>query len=212
MIQQIGHTGGVNGLPLQLLEDLHGEGDHQRDQAVGLAGGMLRHPHELGRDLREGQVDERGVQQRVEQLELRFVQIRRQPDDLVAHDVVVGHDHGDKGIDIHHDQVVTLDGDAGLGGGQSKRGVMGHTGDQFARLVDDLVQLRHLAMQGFVDALGLLNGEFVLLHQFIDVDPVAGRRGDTSGGGVGLLQQAQLFQARQFVAHGGGRYLQPGQL
>ena len=78
--------------------------------------------------------------------------------------------------------------------------------------VDDPVQLLHLQVQRVVYALGLLNGELLAAHQLVDIEPVAGRGGDPSGGGVGLFQQSQLRQVGHLVADGGGGHIQSGQL
>ena len=67
-------------------------------------------------------------------------------------------------------------------------------------------------MKGVVDLLCLLQAEALLLHQLIDIQPVALGGGYPPGGGVGLLQIAQLRQVGQIVADGGGGYVQLGQL
>ena len=48
------------------------------------------------------------------------------------------------------------------------------------------------------------DGEPLALHQLVDIQPVALGGGHPPGGGVGLLQIAQLRQVRQLVADGGG--------
>ena len=89
---------------------------------------------------------------------------------------------------------------------------MGHVGDNFTRLINHLIQLCHLDVQRFIDSLGLLEGELVLLHQLIDIHPIARGRGDATGGGVGLLQQTELLQIGHLITNGGGGHIQAGQL
>ena len=188
---------------LQALQHLHGEGHHQGDEPVGLAGGVLGHPHQLRGDLRQRQAGEGGVQQGVEHLQLGLRQIGGQADEPVAHHVGVGHHHNDEGVVLHHQQVKAPDGHLVHAGGEGEGGVVGQPGHHPARLVQHPVQLLHLQAQGLVHALGLLQGELVLLHQLVDVEPVALGRGDAPGGGVGLLQQAHGLQIRHVVADGG---------
>ena len=64
--------------------------------------------------------------------------------------------------------------------------------------------LLHLVFQGLVQALGLVQREAVVLHQFIHIQPVACRARHAAGGGVGLLQKACLGEHGHFIADGGG--------
>ena len=203
----MGQTRGVDGALLQALQHLHSERHHQGDKPIGLPGRMLGHPHQLRGDLLQRQAGKGGVQQGVEHLKLGFRQVGGQADEPVTHDVRVGHHHDDESVALHHQQIEPPDGHAAQTGGEGEGGVIGELGHHPARLVQHPVQLPHPHGQGLVDALGLLEGELVLLHQLVDIEPVALGRRDAPGGGVGLFQQAHRLQIRHFVADGGGGYL-----
>ena len=65
-------------------------------------------------------------------------------------------------------------------------------------------------MKGVVDLLGLGQTQALLFHQLVDIEPVALGGGHPPGGGVGLLQVAQLHQVRQLIADGGGAHAHLG--
>ena len=77
-------------------------------------------------------------------------------------------------------------------------------GSHLPRPSHHLIDLLHPAAQSGGDLLGLLACDGLVLHELVDIQPVALGRRDTPGGGVGLLQIAHLLQVRQLVAHGGG--------
>ena len=54
-----------------------------------------------------------------------------------------------------------------------------------------------------------LKGELVIIHQLVDIEPVALGGGDAPSGGVGLLQVALVLQIGHVVADGGGGHIQP---
>ena len=133
-------------------------------------------------------------------------------DQLVFDHLGVGHGHDDEAVFAHHQQVIPGDENPLPSGGEGEGGVVGELTHQLARLVNDPVQLPHLQVHGLIDPLGLLKGELVLFHQLVDVEAVAQWRGNPSGGGVGLLQVAQLLQGRHLIADGGGAAVQVRQL
>ena len=94
------------------------------------------------------------------------------------------------------------------GGGEGEGGVLGQFGHHLARLVDDPVQSLHLHVEGAVDALGLLHGQLVVVHQLVDIEPIAFGGGDAPRGGVGLFQIAHGGKLRHLVADGGGGDIQ----
>ena len=67
-------------------------------------------------------------------------------------------------------------------------------------------------MHRLVDPLRLLHGQLVLFHQLVHVEPITGRGGNASGGGVGLFQIPHLLQGRHLIPDGGGGTIQLGQV
>ena len=173
---------------------------------------MLRHPHQLRGELVQGLAHKRGIQKSGEQLQLRLAQLCRESEELVLHHAAVRHHHGDEGGLVHQDQIKPPDGEPPGPLGEGEGGVVGELGHHASRLVDHLVQLPHFQVQRLVDLLCLLQAQPLLLHQLVDVQPVALGGGNPPGGGVGLLQIAQLRQLGQLVADGGGGDLYARQL
>ena len=146
----------MDGALLQTLQHLHGEGDHQRNEAVGLARRVGGHPHQLGGDLVQRQAGKGGVEKGVQKLELSLRQVGGQAHQPVAYHIGVGHDHNDEGVAVHHQQVEAPNGDPVAPGGQGKGGVAGELGNDPPGLIDDLVQLPHFHVQRLIESLGLL--------------------------------------------------------
>ena len=136
--------------------------------------------------------------------------MERQLDELVFDNFIVGHDHQNEASGTGHDDVEPLN-CGGIGcGGHGHGGQIGHFGDHLAHLGDDLIHFLHFQFQRLVQTLGLIHAQPIILHQLIHIQPVAGRGGDASGRGVGLLQQAHLGQVRHLVADGGGTAVNAG--
>ena len=193
VLQQVGDAQGMDALAGLLAQDLHGELDHQGDQGKGSGCGaglhlvqsvlhlLLGQPHEGVQGVLHlllGQPHEGVVQHRGQHLQLGVRHLVGHTDQLVLHHAAVRHHHGDEGVVLHHQQIVPLHRHPIFGGRGGEHRVVADLGEDFARPVDDPVQLLHLYVQRVVDALGLLHGQPVLAHELIDVQPVAQRGGD----------------------------------
>ena len=76
--------------------------------------------------------------------------------------------------------------------------------DQLADLTHGAVEFLHPQLHGLIDGLRLVHAQAVILHQPVDVKPIAGRGGNAPGGGVRLLKKAQICQLGHLVADGRG--------
>ena len=141
MGQQGGDAGGVDHVSLQLLQHLHGEGDHQVDQAIRLVPGVGGDPLQSGTQLLQGEPGERGVQQGAQQLQLGVRQGGGQAEEFVLHLLAVGHEDGDERALFHHQQVIPGDGGLAVACGQGEGGVLGQLGDDLPGLGHHLVHL-----------------------------------------------------------------------
>ena len=129
---------------------------------------------------------------------------------LGADPLVAEHQHRDEALGLHPQQLKALDAEIALSGGGHVGGVIHEAAHGLARLAQQPVQLLHLQVEGIVDLLGLGQAQALALHQLVDIEPVALGGGHPPGGGVGLLQIAQLHQIRQLVADGGGAHAHLG--
>ena len=203
MLQQVGDPRRVDRLVALLHQHLDGKLDHQGDQLEGPRGGAGLHLVQGVLHLLQGQAHKGAVQHGGQQLELGVGKGVRDADQLVFHHAVVRHHHRDKGVFLHHQQVVPLHRHPHPGGGGGKDRVVADLGEHLSRLIQAPVQLLHLQVQRLVDPLGLLDGQLMLAHQLIDVQPVAHRGGHPPGGGVGLLQIPHLGEVGHLIANGG---------
>ena len=171
---------------------------------------MGGHPRQFRPQFLQGQARKRGIQQGAQQLQLGLRQGGRQAEELILHHLAIGHQHSDERRFLHHEQVIA--GDGGFSGplGQGKGGILGQLGDDLPRLRHHLVHFPDFEVESFVDLLGLLHGQPVLLHEFVHIQPVSLGRGNPSGGGMGLFQVTQGLQLRHLIADGGGGDLQAG--
>ena len=131
------------------------------------------------------------------------VHLQLQPQQLALHPVVAQHHHHNAASLIHRQQIKAAGRYLLLARGGHIGGIVHEGADRPARLGDHPVQLLHLQLEGLVDLLRLGNGKPLALHQLVDVQPVPLGGRYPSGGGVGLLQIAQLHQIRQLIADGG---------
>ena len=104
---------------------------------------------------------------------------------------------------LGHEDLEVLDRDSAGAGGQGIGRQVGELGDQLAHLGQGSIEFLEPDLHGLVEALGLVNGEPVVLHQLVDIQTVAGRGGDAPRGSVGLLQKTQAGELRHLIAHGG---------
>ena len=136
--------------------------------------------------------------------QVRRVHLQLRPQELTLHPAVAGHHHQNAVSLVYRQQLEAPEGELCPPGGGHIGRVAHQGGNRPARLNQQPVQLLHFQLEGLVDLLRLRQGEALLLHQLVDVEPVALGRRHPPGGGVGLLQVAQLRQVGQLVADGGG--------
>ena len=194
--------------PAGLGEDLQREARDGRHKPHGVAHGALRGGDEHRGDLILRDAGEAGVEHCRKLLDHRLLHGKGQVHQLVPDLVAAQERHDDEGVGVHVDYVEAADGvrrERRHGDG----GVVGHVRGDASHVLHHLVQLLDLDVQAAVDLLGLLDGELAALHQLVDIEPVALRRGDATRAGVGLFQVAEAGELCQLVADGGGGNVQP---
>ena len=148
---------------------------------------------DLKKELEEKRIELEHVRGEMEELQ-------RQLDKAVL-DVFIGrHDHENEAPGVREDDLEMADSHFP---GRSRHGIgreVRQLGDELADLAHGLVQLLHTRFHGLIDALRLVDGEAVILHQTVDVEAVARGARDAPGRRVRLLQKAERRQLGHFVA------------
>ena len=205
-LQKLPGPGSDEGLLPQLLQLVGPVGDdliEEEEQGGGHGIGERHEPqiHLPGADTGEALVQELGNGGQLLRLH-RQLQMQQ----LGADPLVAEHQDRDEALGLHPQQLKALDGKAALPGGSHVGGIVHIAADGLARLTKKAVELLHLQAECVVDLLSLGDGKALALHELVDVEPVALGGRHPPGGGVGLLQIAQLHQIRQLIAHGGGAH------
>ena len=166
---------------------------------------MHRMAARAGLDLGPVETDDLGVEATGEPAQLLLVGLTAEGHRVLADDVAVQHQDEEGMTGIERDQVQVLDGDtAGPGTRDDAQSVDGH-GEHLGGQLQDPLDVGGHDRQAGLELTAHAPGKALLLHQEIDVVPVAAIAGHTAGGGVGLEEVAHLDQGRQLVADGGGR-------
>ena len=172
----------------QLRGKLLGQAHQPCAHLIGPAGGEVRVQKLL--DIREAL----GVEGKIRALE------------LALHAVVLAHHHDDEALFIHGDELEALDACLAPPARHAVNGVIDNGGHHLPRPRDHAVRAAELTFELLVDLLRFRFGNLALFHQFVDVQPVALRGRDSSGGGVRLLKIAHFDQIRKLVADGRGAH------
>ena len=101
-------------------------------------------------------------------------------------------------------QLEVLDGNGAAFCGNGIGGEIGEAGNQLPNLGDGLIKFLKPVIHCLREFLGFVPAHAVILHQLVDIKPIAGRGGDTPCGGMGLFQEPFLGERCQLVANGGG--------
>ena len=201
LVQQLRLADEVGLRGARAREHLNGEGrDHGRDAEVVLRGALRRADQHRG-DVALVDAREVGVEDGGELLDHALVGRDRQVHELVFHRVVAQQQHDDEAVRVEINEVEAADGHAGArrerhgGVVRQLRGEAARVRHEFAALV--------AARQALRDGLRLFGGEVLVLHELVDVHPVAERRGHAARRRVRLLEIAHGDQLRKLVADRG---------
>ena len=142
-----------------------------------------------------------GVEDGGELLDHALLGRDRQVHELVFHRVVAQQQHDDEAVGVEINEVEAPDRDAGTRR-ERHGGVIRQLRGQTARVRHELAALV-APRQALGDGLRLLGGEVLVLHELVDVHPVAERGGHAAGRCVRLLEIAHRDQLRKLVADRG---------
>ena len=182
-------------------EHLDREGrDHGRDAEVILRGALRRADQHRG-DVALMDAREVGVEDGGEFLDHALVGRDRQVHELVFHRIVAQKQDDDEAVRVEINEVEAADRHAGARR-ERHGGVIGQLRGEAARVRHELAALMP-ARQALRDGLRLLRGEVLVLHELVDVHPVAERCGHAARRCVRLLEIAHGDQLRQLVADRG---------
>ena len=202
LAQQTVLPGKVNFRAMSLLEHMRRKIDDDGHEARCGACAARHAVHDLWREAGGGKPGEARIEHGGQELEVLLRHMQRQLDEAVL-DVFIGrHDHENEAPGVREDDLEMADSHFP---GRSRHGIgreVRQLGDELADLAHGLVQLLHTRFHGLIDALRLVDGEAVILHQTVDVEAVARGARDAPGRRVRLLQKAERRQLGHFVADG----------
>ena len=187
-----------------LLQNFGGIADRRGEHQKQLRRDLIGKPHELRAHLLAGLLGEVRVEQSAQIGEPRAVERERRALQLGLHAAVVRHHDGDEARVVHAQQLEALDGHAAFALGDRVGGIIDDGGCHLPGLRDHAARGGHFVLQCFVDLLRFRLGDLAPLHQLVDIQPVALGGRHAAGGGVRLLEVAQIGQLGKLIAHGGG--------
>jgi len=201
LVQQLRLADEVRLRGARAREHLDGEGrDHGRDAEVVLRGALRRADQHRG-DVALVDAGEVGVEDGGQLLDHALLGRDRQVHELVFHRVVAQEQHDDEAVRVEINEVEAADRYAGARR-ERHGGVVRQLRGETARVRHELAALV-AARQALRDGLRLFGGEVLVLHELVDVHPVAERGGHAARRRVRLLEIAHGDQLRQLVADRG---------
>ena len=200
LLEQLHLPSQINFIPLLLQQHLGREINDDGDQACCRTGAAGDAADQLLGDPIRRDLGQARIEYGREQLQIRLRDGEGQLDELVFDDIIAGHDDEDKAPGVGHNDLEPFDCHRAAVGRHGVGGQVRQIGDNLADLGNHRVKLLHPQLHGLIHALGLIDGEAVVLHQLVDIEPVTSGRRNAPGGGMGLLQIAHGGQIRHLVA------------